>query len=70
MNAQIHTIGGFSSHADKEILIDWLQHNKEIRHLFLVHGERDSLASFQEEVKKRNMAKDIHIPHLNEKFSL
>jgi len=70
VNAQIHTIGGFSSHADKEILIDWLQHNKEIRHLFLVHGERDSLASFQEEVKKRNMAKDIHIPHLNEKFSL
>ncbi|MEK6777192.1 MAG: MBL fold metallo-hydrolase [bacterium] len=70
VNARVHTIGGFSSHADKEILMDWLQHNKEIRHLFLVHGERNTLASFQEEVGNKGMAKEIHIPHLNEKFLL
>ncbi len=70
VNARIYTIGGFSSHADKDTLIDWLQHNKRIKHVFLVHGENDILLKFHKELLERKIANKVTIPHLQESFSL
>lgn len=68
--AKIYTIGGFSAHADKDILIDWLKHCENPEHLFLVHGEEQALSSFEKEIRDRNMAKEIHIPMAHQGFAL
>ena len=70
VHATIHTIGGFSAHADKDILIDWLSHSKAIKQLFLVHGEQNSLASFQKVIQERKIAERVTIPHLHESFQI
>jgi metallo-beta-lactamase family protein len=48
VSAEIHSLEGFSAHADKDGLLDWVKgFDKKPRHLFLVHGEteaKDALA--------------------------
>lgn len=70
VQAGVHTIGGFSSHADKEILTDWLKKTDGLEHLFLVHGEKRNLLSFQQGLQDQKIAEQIHIPNLHEHFAL
>jgi metallo-beta-lactamase family protein len=70
VRAKVSTIGGFSSHADKDILIEWLSHNKNLSHVFLVHGEDDGLTALKKEIRSRKKAKHIYIPRMHQKFSL
>lgn len=54
VNAQIVNLEGFSGHADKEGLIDWLAgFQVRPRHLFLVHGESESKTAFASSIKER-----------------
>lgn len=46
VNAQIHTVGGLSAHADQADLTRWLAGFEGKPRVFLVHGERDSQADF------------------------
>ncbi len=51
--AEIHNLQGFSGHADKEGLIEWLRgFHKKPGQIFLVHGEDDSKHAFAESVKE------------------
>jgi len=70
VNCQVHTLGGFSSHADRSGLLDWLGHTKGMDHLFLLHGESESIRSFREEVELRELARNVHVPTLHEEFKL
>lgn len=70
VNSQIYTIGGFSAHADQGILVDWLKHMKSLKQIFLVHGEEKGLQSFKKELMKHKLARKIHIPRLNQHFSI
>jgi len=70
VNAQIHTIGGFSSHADRDILLDWLGHSKGTEHIFVVHGEQEERDVFRDELSRRNLAKKVHVPHFGDSFTL
>ncbi len=47
VRAQICTVNGFSAHADQPILLDWLK-KADPEHLFLVHGEEETLADFKQ----------------------
>ncbi len=58
------TYGGFSAHADRQILLEWLSHSRDTEHIFLVHGEKKSLTSFRKEINKRVLARKTHIPRL------
>jgi len=40
VEAQVHTLGGFSGHADQDELLEWLEEQQAVR---LVHGDPDSL---------------------------
>lgn len=52
VNAKIHNVEGFSGHADRNGLINWLKGFKEKpRKIFLVHGEAQSKAEFANEIK-------------------
>ena len=70
VRAKVYTIGGFSAHADRTILLDWLKHCETPEHLFLVHGEDHALSSFEQEIKTQHIAKEIHVPNLHQSFSL
>jgi metallo-beta-lactamase family protein len=52
INAEIHSLEGFSGHADREGLLEWLSGFKEKpKQIFLVHGEREAKENFAKTVK-------------------
>lgn len=66
VNAKVHTLGGFSGHADRDGLIDWMRGiNKEGLKVFVVHGEEDASLSFAEKVKSEFNI-DAYVPHWGE----
>ena len=53
VNAEIHKLEGFSGHADRDGLLEWLKgFRKEPKRIFLVHGEPEAKESFAETVEK------------------
>lgn len=53
VNAEIYNLEGFSGHADRDGLLEWLGgFQKEPKQIFLVHGEQESKEAFAETVKE------------------
>lgn len=53
VGAEIYSLEGFSGHADKEGLLEWLSHFKTApRKIFLVHGEDEAKDEFARTVKQ------------------
>ena len=52
VKAQIQTINGFSAHADQEDLVEWIRHFKELKNLYLIHGEMDKMKLFGKQIKE------------------
>lgn len=51
VKAHIHTIGGFSAHADQRELLKWLgQFKKKPKKIFVVHGEPKSSYTFSRKI--------------------
>ncbi len=46
VRAQIHTIGGFSAHADRNELLAWWQSSGEPAQTLLVHGDEEAMQAF------------------------
>jgi metallo-beta-lactamase family protein len=54
VKANIVKLDGFSGHADRDMLLQWLKAlKKSPRHVFVVHGEERSATSFADFVKKK-----------------
>ncbi len=53
VRARIEKINGFSAHADREELTDWLASIKKPRHLFVTHGEEEAATDFAEHIQKK-----------------
>ena len=54
VNAQIHNLEGFSGHADRDGLLEWLGgFRQQPKHIFLVHCENDSKEDFAKTVKEQ-----------------
>lgn len=52
VNAEIYSLEGFSGHADRDGLLEWLSGFKEKpKQIFLVHGEKDAKDSFAKTAK-------------------
>jgi metallo-beta-lactamase family protein len=64
VKAKIHTLGGFSGHADQNELIEWLrpQMHEGLR-VALIHGEESATLAFQEKVKSIFPKLDVFVPH-------
>jgi metallo-beta-lactamase family protein len=65
VRARIHTINGFSAHADQGELLAWHRRVGATRATFLVHGEESVMAGFASHLDGR-----VHMPRLHEQFSL
>jgi metallo-beta-lactamase family protein len=46
VHAHVHTINGFSAHADQSGLLSWLRRMPPPERVFLVHGEEQAMRSF------------------------
>ncbi|MFZ5724096.1 MAG: MBL fold metallo-hydrolase RNA specificity domain-containing protein [Pseudomonadota bacterium] len=63
VNAQVHTLGGFSAHAGQDELIDWLSAFRNKPRVQLVHGEPAAQAALAEKLwQQRQIAVDIPGP--------
>ncbi|PKG85165.1 MBL fold metallo-hydrolase [Colwellia sp. 75C3] len=51
VNAKVHTIGGFSAHADQQGLLDWYQRFENKPPVVLVHGEEDAMEILAQKLK-------------------
>lgn len=70
VKAEIHNLEGFSGHADRDGLFDWLSgFQKEPKHIFLVHGETESKEGFAEYVKE-NLGYEPIVVRGNSEFIL
>ncbi|PCI65892.1 MAG: MBL fold metallo-hydrolase [Piscirickettsiaceae bacterium] len=66
VNASVHTIGGFSAHADQSELLAWHAKIDNPKTTFLVHGEKEVMQTFAKCLK----GTDVKIPVLHDSFEL
>lgn len=66
VRAEIHNMDGFSAHADRSQLLDWLEHfTGKPANIFLVHGESDMSEPFAKLVEER-LGVSTYIPSYGE----
>src|SRR5260370_37204867 len=65
VRARIHTINGFSAHADQAELLKWHGHTGAGR-TFLTHGEEAAMQKFASRLGKTR----VEMPALNQSFDL
>jgi metallo-beta-lactamase family protein len=65
VRAKIHTINGFSAHADQAELLKWLGHTGAGR-TFLTHGEEAAMQKFASRLDKTK----VEMPKLDQSFDL
>jgi metallo-beta-lactamase family protein len=69
VRASIHTLGGFSAHADQRELLDWISQFRNRPEIFIVHGEEKSSLAFQEAIETR-FSYPTHVPRPGESFDI
>lgn len=56
VKSDIHTINGFSAHADQSELLDWVSSTGRPKTIFLVHGDhKKGMSTMQTELEKRGL---------------
>ena len=66
VRARIHTINGFSAHADQAELLAWHGRISGVTRTFLVHGEQQTMGQFATLLKNTK----VEMPALNEEFEI
>jgi metallo-beta-lactamase family protein len=66
VRARVHTINGFSAHADQQELLAWHRGMTGVRLTFVVHAEPSVMAAFAAKLG----ASDVRMPVLHERFDL
>ncbi|MCB8918684.1 MAG: MBL fold metallo-hydrolase [Ardenticatenaceae bacterium] len=70
LKAQVVTLNGFSGHADRYELMDWVEHfQRRPRQTFVVHGEEDASLTFAAALTQRGLA-NVGVPYLHQTFTL
>ncbi len=66
VRAAIHTINGFSAHADQAELLAWHDRIKGVQRTFLVHGEEQTMGHFAGLLERTS----VEMPTLHQDFEL
>ncbi len=69
VKASIYTINGFSAHADRQGLLEWLEGFANTPEIFLVHGEEKAINSLRDEIVER-FGLPVRIPERGEEFEI
>jgi len=69
VNMEIEIMDSFSAHADRGEMVDFLNNQKNLKELFLVHGEPKRQKKFKKMLIE-NGYKSVRIPKLGQEFKL
>lgn len=70
VNAQVHTLGGFSAHGDQRDLRYWLRSFGHLpKTVFITHGDKEIAIGFASNIKTE-LDLDVQVPEMNEIFEL
>lgn len=69
VRAGIHTLGGFSAHADRDQLINWISKFRNSPEIFIVHGEESVSREFRSLIEEMFHYKSV-LPSYGEEFEL
>jgi metallo-beta-lactamase family protein len=71
LRAQVKTINGFSAHADREELVDYVRQSEasRLKAVFVVHGEETSSLVLAESLRGLGVSRAL-LPRLGEEFEL
>jgi len=70
VNAEICSLEGFSGHADREGIIQWIKSFKnKPKKIFMVHGEEEAIEEVSRKIEEELKIK-THIPELGESLSI
>ena len=70
VNAEIHSLEGFSGHADREGIIQWIKSFKnKPQKIFVVHGEEEAAKEISRKIEEELKIK-AYIPELGESLSI
>ncbi|MDK2866025.1 MAG: metallo-beta-lactamase family protein [Clostridiales bacterium] len=71
VKAKLHTITGFSGHADQRHLLAWTKSMQSLERLFIIHGEPAAMDVFAEKLSEQMPPEtEIVIPGAGEAFEL
>ena len=71
VKANIHTISGFSGHADKNKLLDWVKAIQGVEKIFIIHGEPEVMEVFADNLSNHlEPSCEIIIPGPFETFQI
>ncbi|HJN89008.1 MAG TPA: MBL fold metallo-hydrolase [Verrucomicrobiota bacterium] len=69
VKAKIASFDGFSGHADKNELVDYVKSlTGDIKKIFVVHGEERSSLAFADTLRQIKPGAEVTVPELNESF--
>ncbi|RME47872.1 MAG: MBL fold metallo-hydrolase [Caldilineae bacterium] len=71
VRAEVHKLDGYSGHADRNGLLNWLEQaskTKSPRRVFLVHGEPDNMFPLAEAIEKRGLR--VEVPERGQVFEV
>lgn len=69
VKASIHTINGFSAHADQKGMLSWMSKIKNLKKVCIVHGEKDAQRAFGMAIKEQ-LGVEVHIVKRGEEIVL
>jgi metallo-beta-lactamase family protein len=70
VRANIREIKTMSSHADQTKLLDWLNHIKGVKKVFLTHGDTEQRKAFGEKVKGQKQDLEVLLPLNGQEFEV
>ena len=69
VRAEIRVMDSFSAHGDRNEMYDFIENQKAVKKIFLVHGELDKQEKFKEFLMKKGFS-NIEIPAEGDEFEL
>ena len=71
LKAEVATINGFSAHADRSELLEWVgKMEQRPSHTFVVHGEEEASLAFADALTKEQGLQNVVVPELGQTFML
>jgi len=70
VRAKVEIMNGFSGHAGKDDLLQFATAIKDLRQIFVVHGEETEASAFAQNLQKENSNWQVQVPCENEIFEV
>ena len=70
VRAQVHTIGGFSAHGDRDDLLRWYGGFSNRPPVWLVHGDPEAAGAFRHALRNEGGAPEVHVAEAGDRVRL